>query len=126
MKPRPVNKLTLDDMQSLAHSHKGRCISSKYMGLRRKLRWQCKAGHEWDATPMGVKKGSWCPVCHDQRRVTINDMQAMASARGGRCLSVAYVNANTKLEWECAYGHLWFARPAYIKSGTWCPQCGSH
>jgi len=29
-----------------------------------------------------------------------------------------------KILWECEEGHQWKARPANIKSGKWCPECG--
>jgi len=32
-------------------------------------------------------------------------MQQVAKKRGGKCLSEKYVNAKTKLEWECRKGH---------------------
>ncbi|MDR5777537.1 MULTISPECIES: hypothetical protein [unclassified Caballeronia] len=56
--------------------------------------------------------------------LTIEAMRALAATRGGRCLSTHYVNANTRLEWECAEGHQWFAVPNSIKCGTWCKLCG--
>ncbi|WP_322033146.1 hypothetical protein [Paraburkholderia sp. J76] len=56
-------------------------------------------------------------------RLTIGKMQAMAAKHGGKCLSAQYVNARTHLEWECAEGHRWLARPNNIKNGTWCRIC---
>ena len=38
-------------------------------------------------------------------KFTIKDMQGIAEARGGKCLSTEYVNSNTHLEWECSEGH---------------------
>ena len=58
---------------------------------------------------------------------TIQDMKKLAKARSGRCVSGTYVNARTKLLWECAEGHQWEATPSKIKLGTWCPYCaGKH
>jgi hypothetical protein len=123
MKPRPVNKLTLDDMQRLADRHNGRCVSSEYLGFSRQHRWQCEAGHEWDSTPRNVKASNWCLVCRGQQPGRIDELQAVAAARGGRCVSTEYVDARTRLEWECAEGHRWFALPSSVKSRTWCPVC---
>lgn len=55
--------------------------------------------------------------------LTIEEMQAIAAARGGRCLSTQYVNAKTRLEWECAAGHRWLAIPGNVTHGTWCGAC---
>lgn len=50
-------------------------------------------------------------------------MQAIAAARGGRCLSAEYVGSYTPLEWECTRGHRWWAPGKQVKSGTWCGVC---
>lgn len=34
-----------------------------------------------------------------------------------------YVNAHTKIEWECENKHRWFATPHNISRGRWCPEC---
>jgi hypothetical protein len=44
-------------------------------------------------------------------KFTIKDMQGIAEARGGKCLSTEYVNSNTHLEWECSEGHHWETTP---------------
>lgn len=50
-------------------------------------------------------------------------VQALAQKKGGQCLSVAYVNNNTPLLWECDKGHTWLAVPGSIQQGSWCPKC---
>lgn len=44
-----------------------------------------------------------------RERHTLEEMRALAAARGGRCLSTEYVNTSTHLLWECANGHQWKA-----------------
>lgn len=56
-------KLTIEEMQNLAHKQGGKCLSTEYHNLRTKLQWQCKKGHEWWAIPHHIKDGHWCPVC---------------------------------------------------------------
>lgn len=57
------------------------------------------------------------------RPLAIEGMQAIAEKHGERCLSAHYVNANTRLEWECAEGRRWLAIPNSVKRGTWCRMC---
>ena len=57
-------------------------------------------------------------------RKRIEEMRAIATARGGKCLSDFYINNNTKLRWHCSKGHEWEAVPGSIKSGSWCGICG--
>ncbi|MBU0627620.1 MAG: hypothetical protein KKC75_00380, partial [Nanoarchaeota archaeon] len=54
---------------------------------------------------------------------TIQDMQRLAKAKGGECLSKKYVNANTHLMWKCKDKHIWEATPSTLKSGHWCRLC---
>lgn len=119
---------TIRDMQRLAQSRGGRCLSSKYTNTRTKLRWQCRAGHKWTTIPKCILRGHWCPQC-DQlsrpRKYTIVDLKKIAVKRGGKCLSQHYLGWGEKLEWQCSKGHHWWARPADVaaKRGRWCPYC---
>jgi len=62
-----------------------------------------------------------------RKKLTIQQMHQLAKQRGGVCLSTVYKNNITKLWWQCAKGHRWETRPAYIRRGTWCPFCaGQH
>ena len=56
----------------------------------------------------------------------IEEMRAIAEARGGKCLSKKYVNLEQKLKWQCGKcNNIWGARPANIMwNNQWCPQCG--
>lgn len=54
---------TIDDMRELAESRGGQCLSTEFSGIGSKLKWKCGFGHEWEATPVCVKAGHWCPEC---------------------------------------------------------------
>jgi len=56
-------------------------------------------------------------------KLTLDQMKRIAERRHGKCLSDTYINADTKLLWECSKGHRWEALPHSIKSGHWCPYC---
>ncbi len=58
------------------------------------------------------------------RKLTIEQMQALAKKRGGVCVSTVYSDAHTKLRWRCQEGHEWESKPNYVQQGNWCPQCG--
>jgi len=118
-----IKPLTLKEMKDLASQRGGQCLSKRYVNARTKLVWRCAKGHSWPATPLGVKRGVWCPYCSHGLPLSLRDLQAEANKRGGRCLSTSYVNVETHLRWKCADGHEWSARPASIRKGTWCPYC---
>jgi len=60
-------RLTIEAMREIAESHGGRCLSSTYTNVYTKLLWECAAGHQWEAIPMNIRAGSWCPVCARRR-----------------------------------------------------------
>lgn len=115
-------KLTIEEMQRIAKSRGGICLSKEYFGIKIRLRWQCSRGHKWEATPDNIKRGKWCPYCAGQHQ-TIKDMQEIAKKHGGECTSKEYVDNRTKLQWRCEKGHKWEAVPGHIKEGSWCPYC---
>ncbi len=116
-----MRKLTIEDMQKIAKRRGGLCLSNQYLNTSTKLKWQCREGHIWEATNDSIQQGHWCPKCSfkkigDSRRLTIEEMQAIAEQRGGKCLSEKYINTDTKLTWQCKEGHSW--------DGTYSITCG--
>ncbi|MFZ4740196.1 MAG: zinc-ribbon domain-containing protein [Bacteroidales bacterium] len=56
---------------------------------------------------------------------TIQQLKQIAVSKGGLCLSDKYVNSQTKMLWQCEYGHKWEATGNNIKKGTWCKECST-
>ena len=51
-------------MQELGRKKGGKCLSTDYVNNKQKLKWQCKKGHVWEATPDTIKnKNRWCSKC---------------------------------------------------------------
>lgn len=118
-----VRRLTLEQMQQMAYSRGGSCLSESYRNTATKLEWRCSAGHEWSATPLQIKKGHWCPFCARVARLTLHELQRIAVQKAGECLSLEYLNSSKPLRWKCAVGHEWLARSSSVKAGSWCPLC---
>jgi len=116
-------KTNLKKMNGLAAKKGGKCLSDKYVNSSTKLRWECGECHAWEATPDSMKRGRWCPECSGSKQLTIENMQEIATERGGNCLSDKYDNSSTKIKWECWERHVWEATPDSIKQGSWCPVC---
>jgi hypothetical protein len=57
--------LDLEEMQVLAQERGGKCLSTEYpRGRKKKIRWRCVEGHEWESAPAAVKHArQWCPIC---------------------------------------------------------------
>jgi hypothetical protein len=58
-----TRKYSISDMQLLAESRFGQCLSRVFLSVDRKLRWRCAEGHEWEAIPASIIRGGWCPTC---------------------------------------------------------------
>src|SRR3989344_968350 len=129
----------LEEMQEIAKSRHGRCLSENYVNISTELKWQCEKGHIWKAKPHDVKRGTWCPYCSIERakhswnnqfgtasefqKNELNNLKSLAKMKDGECLSDRYTNNAMKLKWKCKEGHVWEAKSGNIKSGTWCPKC---
>ena len=116
-------KLVLQEMQQIANKRGGKCLSVEYIDSKHHLKWECKLGHQWLAQPVHVKNvKSWCPYCAGKAKHTIEQMQDLAKKRGGKCLSINYLNSKSKISWQCSKGHKWNAQPTKIIGGQWCPH----
>ncbi|WP_434427721.1 zinc-ribbon domain-containing protein [Nannocystis pusilla] len=110
-------------VREIAARRGGALLTERNLQSRKKLRWRCAAGHEWLSTSGNILNDRWCPQCADTR-LGIAEMQRMAAANGGKCISKKYVDRNTHLQWECDKGHRWWARPSAVRyQHTWCPDC---
>ena len=118
-------RLTIEDMYKLAEENNGKYLSIEYINAHIKFKWQCEENHTFKASANSVKSGHWCPYCTRNVKLTIEEMHNLAEKRGGKCLSIEYINVKTKLKWQCERHHIWMATPDNIKSGRWCPKCRS-
>jgi len=99
-------KGNIHEMQEIAASRGGSCLSKTYINSKTKLWWKCGKGHRWASTAFSVKtRKSWCPVCANNLPLGIKGMKVLARQNGGKCLSIIYTNAKGLLEWQCKNGH---------------------
>ena len=61
-------RLGLSLFRAIAANRGGMCLSKGYINERTILQWRCADGHEWQALPEKIKRGSWCPACANIRR----------------------------------------------------------
>lgn len=124
-----INKLinsrrnNIEAIKEFARSKDGECLSNNYVNNREKLLWKCLKGHTWEASAHSILRGSWCPVCNNNKKGSIEEMRDLAESKKGTCLSDKYINARTKLKWKCKRQHVWEQTPYEIKKGKWCPIC---
>jgi hypothetical protein len=129
-----IRKNAENQRHTIQHCHDaaalkgGKCLSTEYVDAQTKMKWQCSEKHEWNAVMCKITYGTWCPKCSykitaDKQRHTIQHCHDLAAVKGGKCLSTEYINNNTKMLWQCSYGHEWETIKSVIKMGHWCPKC---
>lgn len=123
-----TRKLTIQDIQRVAKSRGGECLSSVYIDSKTKLLFKCVEGHTFNKTPAKLNFGQWCPDCSGNKKKSIQDMHILAKEHGGKCLSEEYIDNKTHLKWKCSKGH--FFKGSYImvknsieRGGSFCSKC---
>lgn len=57
------------------------------------------------------------------KKLSLSDIQKIATVLGGACLSKEYIGLNKRLKFRYAKGHEWLATPDNVKNRkTWCPK----
>lgn len=51
------------DLQALALTHGGTCVTKSEGNSKDSVWWQCTAGHVWISLVAHVLEGNWCPAC---------------------------------------------------------------
>ena len=99
-------------------------------GSKRKIWWQCKNGHEWQAAVYSRSRGSGCPQCYKEgivkgKPILSSGLLAqwhptMNKGLNPRNLTATYTR---DLWWLCPVGHEWQASLKSRLYGEGCPDC---
>lgn len=102
-------------------------------GSSKKVWWQCKHGHEWEAAVYSRTNGKGCPYCAGQLVISgETDLQTIRPDLAAQWYSVkngdltpdkVKVSSNKKVWWVCEHGHEWEAVISSRTSGSGCPYC---
>lgn len=111
---------TIEDIHKLAKKRGLKCISNKYQGCNKKLKWMCKNKHIFLSSYRYLKHRKHCPYCW---RISIEDAQKLAKKRGFVCVSKRIINNSIPIKWKCKNGHDWKANYNNIRIGRGCPHC---
>lgn len=115
------------------HSHKNSILPSQVTySSNKKVWWQCKKGHEWQATPGNRFSGTGCPFC-DGRRVTVENNLAIAhpllalkwNYEKNHNLKPENIKpgSSRKVWWKCEKGHEWEKVIKDMVTSKKCPYC---
>lgn len=111
------------ELRRVCAARGGVCLSVLHPQSTGVQRFRCEAGHEWESLPVTVLRGGWCRRCSSEPVQNLDAAQQQARYYGGQCLSQVYVDAQQDLQWNCGFGHTWFASLAKVNGGSWCREC---
>lgn len=102
-------------------------------GSYKKVWWQCKHGHEWQATASSRNNGSNCPYCSGHKTLSgLNDLatthpdiasQWHPDKNGDLTPEMVSAGSAKKVWWKCEHGHEWSATISSRAKGAGCPYC---
>jgi translation initiation factor IF-1 len=98
-------------------------------GTKKRLRWRCELGHEWNAQVKSRVRGRGCPICSGNKvLVGFNDLGTthpeLAAQAVGWNPETVIAGSHKKLRWRCELGHEWNADVASRALGDrGCPSC---
>lgn len=100
----------------------------------KKVWWQCKKGHEWQAILANRNKSRGCPYCGGSLPTPENCLQVLnpqlasewhPTKNGAMTPSDILPNSRKTVWWICSNGHEWQAFVVNRTSGTGCPYCST-
>jgi hypothetical protein len=101
-------------------------------GSHKKLAWEGKCGHKWEAVVMSrSRNNAGCAVCENLKLlIGHNDLRTrrpdLATQAIGWDPSTVIVGAASKKRWRCEQGHEWVTTVSKRMSGQGCPTCAKY
>ena len=133
-RPCPECKKTgyLEEVISICTARGGELLSPSVPKTTDKLRILCGEGHDTHTLTLHkLRAGGWCLKCGGRfldKKEALAQAKEYAKSRGGRCLSTAYVNADSPMRWQCGSGHPAWDAPfvTVVRARRWCGLCAGN
>lgn len=138
-KPRTLLRLNLSLTKEWHPTKNGKLTPEDVTsGSHKKVWWQCKNGHEWEANISNrarVNNARGCPYCSNQKAykdnclATVNPKLAKEwhPTKNGNLTpyDVTPGSSRKRVWWQCKKGHEWESLVKSRSNGTGCPYCSS-
>jgi hypothetical protein len=119
--------------QDYAQSQNGQCLTPPDTPIKKHtyLLWKCDDENHpaWESTFHNtVEQNTWCAKCAGKYTPEeyLEKAQDYALYKGGKCLSVEYIDQKTDMEWKCDDDSHPFWISSYknvVARDLWCPKC---
>lgn len=131
----PRSSYSTEDIKQLIENYGGIYVAGEVTNRDSVITMICRCGKQVEKRAQDIRRTrSGCKHCKGTRIRTTklqdgNNLlraQAVATERGGRCLSDGLISSNDKIQWECSFGHQWQSTfNSVVHQGTWCPECNN-
>ena len=127
--PRSASKTTRHALlaELVRERHGGRLLSTDWDTLQSRYRFRCAKAHGFSASAANViHRGSWCPACAGNARLSLRTYAALAASRGGALVPGQRVdNRHTRLRFRCARDHVFELALQNLgaREDGWCARC---
>jgi hypothetical protein len=120
--PRKSTKESVN--RHLLKDNRGIMLIGEYVSNNTKTLFRCNKGHEWMSLPRIVMFAAGCPLCVGWTREEINSK--MHTDERDIEMIDEYIDAKTRVTFQCSFSHRWITTPANVLNGTGCPSCATH
>ncbi len=119
------NPSRLQEVQNAAKTINAKCLSKKYMTAISPMSFECiTCDRQWQSTANDIKNGYGCLACGGKMKKDISEVRDRGQLLGLDLISSEYINARTKIEWQCnKCSHVFMRTPSDIQQGKSCPKC---
>ena len=101
-------------------------VDGPYINNQTKIKCKCKiCGHEWEAAPHNLLRGSGCPKCAGKEKTTEEFIAQLHQVSPDIEVVGTYIDTQTKVLCKCKIDdYEWEATPNNLLRGSGCPECG--
>jgi len=119
-----AKRLTIEFIRSEFAKEKYELLSTEYKNNNQKLNYVCSKGHRYSITWHNWHRGSRCPYCYGNGKLSIEFIRSEFAKENYILLTTEYINSYTKLDYICPNGHKHSINwGAWEHSGNRCPYC---
>ena len=116
-------RLTIDIINTRVSTRGVVCVD--FAGnARSKSLFKCQYGHSWIATADSVCRGSGCPHCAGQTKITLDLANQKLKPRGITCVNFTS-GARSNCTFMCDKGHAWVTSMSKVLNNSGCPHCSN-
>lgn len=120
------NQAMMSKVRAVARRRGGKCLSKTYAARPKKLQFECKEGHHFEALAgLVLYNDLWCGQCAKQpSKSFLHRFEKALQKRGGTLVSGKVGKLSEPHRFRCAKNHIFEQLPTKILSaGHWCAKC---